>query len=98
MDQYNSFTDITYRKFLIIRAGNTLDRVIPLPKFVFIKGNKKERKIIIYGPSKIIIRNMARLVYTMRPPSLYTGRGVKFKRFKVKRRKIRKTRAGGRMY
>jgi len=42
-----------YNRYLIIRAGHTLDLVQPLPANLFIKTFRKDRKLVIFGKIKI---------------------------------------------
>jgi len=98
LDDYRAFHDLQFSRFLIVRVGHTTDTVLPLSKFIAIKSHKKERKITIYGYSKIEVRNLAKTIYKMRKPSPYTGRGIKFKHVRVRYKKVRKTKAGGRAF
>jgi len=98
LDDYKSFHDLQASKYLIIRVGHTTDTIIPLSRFVDVKSHKKERKITIYGYSKAEVRGLAKVIYKLRKPSPYTGRGIKFKHARVQYKKVRKTKAGGRAF
>lgn len=78
-----------YKRYLLIRAGHTIELVLPMAETVFAKVKKKERKLILYGENKQLINFFASSVLKYRKPSLYTGRGIREKHIKVIR-KIRK--------
>ena len=98
VDEFKTTHDLDFLKYLIIRVGHTTDTILPLPRSVSIKNHKKERKITLYGQNKSEIQNIAYFIYNLRRPSPYTGRGVKFKHIKIRYKKVRKTKAGGRAF
>lgn len=98
IDEYNELFDFQDYRYIIVRSGDTVDNIIPVSVFLNIKGHKKERKLVISGASKNQVTNLSKIIYKMRPPSLYTGRGIKTKFEKIRKKKIRKTRAGGRLH
>jgi len=69
--------EFIFNKYLVIRAGHTTDLVQPIPPNTFIKIKKKERKLIIFGTNKQLVNNLSKKLYEYRPPSAYTGRGIK---------------------
>lgn len=97
-DDYRELHDLQETRYLVVRAGHTTDTVIPLPQFLNIKAHKKERKITIYGYNKTEVRTLAKIVHNLRASSPYTGRGIKIKHVKIKYKKVRKTKAGGRAF
>jgi large subunit ribosomal protein L6 len=70
-------------------VGYSYSVYLPVPNYIGIKVGKKERKLIIYGFSKDQVATFARRIYFLRPPSIYTGRGVRYKG-KAARRKLGK--------
>jgi len=67
-------------RYLLIRAGHTQDKFIPLPSTLHIKTVKKDRKLIIFGSNKQHVAELAYQVFKYRKPSVYTGRGVRRKK------------------
>lgn len=87
----NSFNDseFIYPKYLSVRVGYSYNLYLPIPDFIGIKIGKKDRKLTIYGSHKQLVSNFSKLVYNFRPPSVYTGRGIRFKKI-IHRRKLGK--------
>jgi len=82
----NYFEEFQYKKYLIIRAGHSVELVQPIPNNIVIKIIKKNRKIIICSQDKQSITNFTKKLYFYRPPSAYTGRGIRQKHVKVLRK------------
>jgi len=80
------FKEFQYKKYLIIRAGHSIELIQPIPNNIIIKINKKNRKISISGQNKQSITNFTKKLYFYRPPSAYTGRGIRQKHIKVLRK------------
>lgn len=86
------------RKYLIIRAGHTRDLCLPVKTSVNCTVTKKDRKLTIDSPNKILVGNLNRQVYDYRPPSAYTGRGVRIKHQKPVRKAGKKDKQRGRAF
>jgi len=90
--------EFPYSRYLIVRAGHTEDLYLPLKKNMFIKTSKKDRKMVIYGPDKQQINNLARHIFNYRPPSVYTGRGIRRKHLKPTRKEGKKDKQKGKSF
>jgi hypothetical protein len=90
--------EFPYSRYLVVRAGHTEDLYLPLEKNVFIKTSKKDRKMIIYGPNKQQVNNLARSIFNYRPPSVYTGRGIRRKHLKPIRKEGKKDKQKGKSF
>lgn len=84
-----------YKRYIIIRAGHTLDLIQPISKNIFAITFKRERKLIIFGLDKQLINKISKDLYKYRSPSAYTGRGVRQKHFKVLRKEGKKDKQKG---
>jgi large subunit ribosomal protein L6 len=83
-------------RYLLIRVGFSYSVYLPIPDYIGIKVSKKERKLVIYGFSNDQVATFSHLVYSLRVPSVYTGRGIRYKgclpRRKLGKKDIRKGR------
>jgi ribosomal protein L6P/L9E len=75
-----------YSRYLIVRAGHTKDKFISLPIKIKVKTLKKDRKLVIFGLNKQDVSSIAAAINQYRQPSVYTGRGVRYKAVKVLRK------------
>jgi len=75
-----------YTKYLIIRAGHSVDQILPIDQNIHLKVSKKERKLIIFGWNKSIINNFVNRIFNYRRPSAYTGNGIRRKHYTVIRK------------
>jgi len=82
----NYTKEFQYKKYLIIRAGHSVELVQPIPQNIIIKIIKKNRKIIICSQDKQSLANFTKKLHFYRPPSAYTGRGIRQKHVKVLRK------------
>src|SRR5688572_13650154 len=71
--------EFKFSKYLLIRAGHTADLYVGIPDNIFIKINKKDRKLVISGNSKILVTSIHSKIINYRGPSIYTGRGIRTK-------------------
>jgi len=90
--------EFPYARYLVIRAGHTKDLYLPLLEGVYIKTSKKDRKMVIYGPNKQQINNLARAIFNYRQPSVYTGRGIRRKHLKPIRKAGKKDKQKGKAF
>jgi ribosomal protein L6P/L9E len=90
--------EFTGAKYVVIRAGHTRDLCIPLQ--VNLRGitSKKDRKLVIASKNNSEAANLAKYVYAYRPPSVYTGRGVRVKHAKPVRKAGKKDKQKGRAF
>lgn len=91
----NKLYNHSFKKYIIVRAGHTLDLIQPLPHNVFAFTFKRERKLIIFGFDKQEINKLSKLLYQYRKPSAYTGRGVRQKHIKILRKEGKKDKQKG---
>jgi len=92
---FNEFLD---KKYLVLRAGHNVDLIQPIPKKVFVKTKKKDRKLIIFGKNKKIVSNFCKNLYFYRPPSVYTGKGIKYKYAQVVKKAGKKDKQKGKSF
>jgi len=90
-ESYSFWNDVIeneqkYMRYLLIRAGHTQDKFIPLPNTIYIKTLKKDRKLVIFGMNKQHVSEIAYKIFSYRKPSVYTGRGIRRKKIKVLRK------------
>jgi ribosomal protein L6P/L9E len=72
--------------------------VVPIPNQIGVRVLKKDRKLIIYGASKVLVADFARKLYNYHRPSVYTGRGVRYKKGVVRRKLGKKDVRKGRRF
>jgi hypothetical protein len=94
----NYSNDFQHFRYLVVRAGHTTDLYFPLPSGIYVKTGKKDRKVILYGPDKGQVNNVARSIFDYRPPSVYTGRGIRRKHLKPIRKAGKRDRQRGRVF
>jgi len=92
---WDKISGFAFNKYLVVRAGHTQDCVQPLPKAVFVKILKKDRKLVIYGRNKQQVCLFANVFVSYREPSVYTGRGVREKFVKTMRKAGKKDKQKG---
>jgi large subunit ribosomal protein L6 len=78
--------DFPFSRYLSLRLGHSELICKPIPNYIGIKTAHKDRKVIIYGSSKSQVSNFAKEVFKLRPPSVYTGRGVRIKKGQHRRK------------
>jgi ribosomal protein L6P/L9E len=81
--------EFPYVRYLSLRVGHSFHLYKPIPNYIGIKVSHKDRKLVIYGANKNQVSNFAKLIFNLRPPSVYTGRGIRIKRG-IHRRKLGK--------
>jgi len=91
-----SIHEVTYPGYLMLRAGHSLDLYIPMQAKV--RSIKKNRKLMLSASSKEYLNDLAKKAWFYRKPSVYTGRGVRLKGFKVVRKAGKKDKQKGRNF
>lgn len=82
-------TDFSNKRYLSLRLGHSALICCPIPEYIGVKIAHKDRKLVIYGFNKEQVSNFAMTIFKIRPPSVYTGRGVRIKKG-LHRRKLGK--------
>jgi large subunit ribosomal protein L6 len=77
-DKNNEFN---FKKYLFLRVGHSFNMYKSIPNYIGVKVLHKDRKILVYGFDKNIVENFSRSLYKLRKPSVYTGRGIRIKKF-----------------
>jgi len=100
---FENYKDINTNEFpntryLSIRAGYSFHLCLPIPNYLGVLISKKERKLTIYGSDKSQVSVYSNMVFKIRPPSVYTGRGIRFKKFLHKRKVGKKDVRKGRYF
>lgn len=85
-------------RYLSVRAGHTADLYIPLGAGIKCLTLKKDRKLTILSADKMLCTNLAKTVHSYRPPSIYTGRGVRLKHVRPVRKAGKKDKQKGRAF
>lgn len=85
----NDIEEFPYERYLSLRVGHSFHLYIPIPNYVGVKVSYKDRKLVVYGANKEYVANFAKAIFKMRPPSVYTGRGIRIKKG-MHRRKLGK--------
>jgi len=83
---------------LIVRAGHTKDLYQPTPEGIFLKSSKKNKKLVVYGKDKAELGRFVTDLVRYRKPSVYTGRGIRYKLLKVIRKAGKKDKQKGRAF
>jgi len=86
--------EFSHNRYLSLRVGHSFLIFKPIPDYVGVKVHKKDRKLIIYGTNKEQVANFSKVIFKLRTPSVYTGRGIRIKkgfhRRKLGKKDIRK--------
>jgi ribosomal protein L6P/L9E len=85
----NGAPEFPYQSYLSVRVGHSFNVYKPIPNLIGIKVLKKDRKLVIYGSNKQQVSDYADLICNLKPPSVYTGRGIRIKKM-IHRRKLGK--------
>jgi len=91
-------SELLFNKYLVVRAGHTLDLIQPVPLGISIKIKKKERKLIISGANKKVVSDLFLKLYSYRKPSAYTGRGLRKKHAKLTQKVGKKDKQKGKSF
>jgi ribosomal protein L6P/L9E len=67
-------------RYLSLRVGHSFPLYKPIPNYIGIKIFYKERKLVIYGFNTNFVSNFAKIIFNLRVPSVYTGRGIRLKK------------------
>lgn len=95
---YDSALDFKYSRYLILRAGHSVDKYIPLCPEILVRTLKRDRKLVIYGADKNRVAILAHRAFKYRIPSVYTGRGIRRKHIKVIRKAGKRDQQKGRSF
>jgi ribosomal protein L6P/L9E len=79
-------SEFPYSRYLVLRVGHSFNLYKPIPNYIGVRVSCKDRKLVIYGSSKEQVSNYARTIFKLRGPSVYTGRGIRFKRYPHRRK------------
>jgi len=82
----NLVSEFLSKRYLFMRIGHSFNLYKIIPNYVGIKVLYKDRKVVVYGFNKNIVLNFAKILYNIKPPSVYTGRGIRIKKFNYKRK------------
>jgi ribosomal protein L6P/L9E len=66
-------------RYLLMRVGYSYLVYAPLPDYLGVKISYKNRKLTMFGQVKQEVMAFANYLYQLRRPSVYTGRGIRFK-------------------
>jgi len=103
-DYYNAYLDTTSKyefsadRYLVLRVGHSAPSYLPIPNHVRAKIMKKDRKLTLFGQDIDLLSIFAHSVHKLRPPSAYTGRGIRFKGRFVRRKLGKKDTRKGRFF
>jgi large subunit ribosomal protein L6 len=89
MENLEEFSELPFQKYLSVRVGHSFYLYKPIPDTIGLKILKKDRKLVLYSQDKELVGNFMQHVFNLRPPSVYTGRGIRIKK-KVHLRKLGK--------
>lgn len=81
--------EFAHNRYLSLRVGHSFLIFKPIPNYVGVKVHKKDRKLVIYGSNKEQVSNFSKVIFKLRAPSVYTGRGIRIKKG-LHRRKLGK--------
>lgn len=84
-----STNEFPQERYLLVRVGYSYTLYLPISNLVGVLVSKKDRKLTIYSQNKALVSVFAQSIFKLRPPSVYTGRGIRLKKF-AHRRKIGK--------
>lgn len=90
--------DFPYSRYVLVRAGHTRDLVLPLGIAVQALTSKKDRKLAVSSSNAIVSANVVKKIFSYRPPSVYTGRGVRIKHEKLARKAGKKDKQKGKAF
>ena len=93
-----SCNEFVEKRYLSIRVGYSYNVCLPIPNYIGVFINKKNRKVVIYGALKCQVLTFSKLLYNLRPSSVYTGRGIRYKKFTHKRKVGKKDIRKGRFF
>lgn len=94
INNFQASSEFPYNRYLLLRVGHSFLIYKSIPSYIGIKVSKKNRKVVVYGINKEQVANFAKKIFQLRPPSVYTGRGIRIKkgahRRKLGKKDIRK--------
>jgi large subunit ribosomal protein L6 len=94
IDNTENSKEFPYNRYLLLRVGHSFLIYKSIPNYIGVKVSKKDRKIVVYGVNKEQVSNFSKEIFKLRPPSVYTGRGIRIKkgthRRKLGKKDIRK--------
>lgn len=90
--------EFPYSRYILVRAGHSHIVYLPLPDFLGIRTLKKDRKVVVYSVDKVLSSLFIKKIYNLRPPSVYTGRGIRIKKVRVRRKMGKKDVRKGRFF
>jgi ribosomal protein L6P/L9E len=85
-------------RYLVARVGYSSLVWLPIPNHLGVVISKKDRKMVLYSVDRSVVSVFARSVYNLRPPSVYTGRGIRVKKFSHRRKVGKKDARKGKFF
>lgn len=70
----------------MVRSGQSYPTYIPVYNGIGIRKKRKGRKLIVYGFNRKTVSSMIEMIHGLRKPNVFTGRGVRKKGFKYRRK------------
>lgn len=98
LSQVGAENDFLYTKYLVAKAGHTKDLIRPLSNKIGVRISKKNRKVVVFSQSKSLASLFARDLFNYMKPSLYTGRGIRQKYVRVRRKLGKKDKQKGKIF
>lgn len=84
----------SYNRYIYLRSGHSFPTYCGVPNSLGLKSSKKERKLVIYGYNNDLVGCFSDRLFYYRPPNAFTGRGIRFKRTKYKRKPGKRAQKG----
>lgn len=81
-------------RYVYLRAGHSYPTFCGVPNDVGLKTYKRERKLLIYGYNEALVGVFADRLFYYRPPNAFTGRGIRFKAVRYKRKPGKRAQKG----
>jgi ribosomal protein L6P/L9E len=87
-----------YNRVLALCMGHAYDQNISMATGTALRQYKKNRKLVFYHSNSEYLRSWAYSIFSYRPPSIYTGRGIRRKKKRPRRKLGKKDARKGRVF
>lgn len=91
---YNDGLGYSSNRYVYLRAGHSFPTYCGVPNTIGLRSLKRERKLLVYGFSDSIVGTFADRLFYYRQPNAFTGRGIRFKKVRYKRKPGKRAQKG----
>lgn len=76
----------SWPRYIFVRVGQSYPTYMPLWQGLGVRKKRRGRKLVLYGFNRHAVTAMRDLIYSFKKPDIFTGRGIRLKGHKYRRK------------